>query len=287
MAKEHGTAGFSSPYSLKPNLGHLTIAALEKAGLVWRVVQQNHDGLLQKAGVPQQRINEIHGNWFDPSNPVVKMKEALREDLFMDLQDVENEADLVLTLGSSLAGMNADRIVASCGKRAEKGISNQWGSVIVSLQRTPYDSKSSLRVFSTIDAFMRILATELSLEVQGPASWGLPAEDLLPFGADTDVFVVPYGSDGTLAKGGASKDRFVLDLREGSSLVVTMGADEGQSAVVVGKHPEGHYKLNVHRAESAGGTKRLVFLGRWWIDAAVNGQVPRLPLCPVALSSVS
>ena len=30
-----------------------------------RLVQQNHDGLPQKAGVQQELMNEIHGSWFD------------------------------------------------------------------------------------------------------------------------------------------------------------------------------------------------------------------------------
>ena len=50
-------------------------------------VQQNHDGLPQKAGYPQQHLNEIHGAWFDPSNPVVPMSGTLREDLMTWLLD--------------------------------------------------------------------------------------------------------------------------------------------------------------------------------------------------------
>ncbi len=41
-----------------------------RQGLLHGWVQQNHDGLPQKAGFPQERINEIHGSWYDPGNPV-------------------------------------------------------------------------------------------------------------------------------------------------------------------------------------------------------------------------
>jgi hypothetical protein len=63
-------------------------------------VQQNHDGLPQKAGYPQADLNEIHGAWFDPSNPVVKMTGFLREDLVQWLEREQELADLVLCLGT-------------------------------------------------------------------------------------------------------------------------------------------------------------------------------------------
>ena len=31
----------------------------------------NHDGLLQKAGCPQEGVVEVYGSWFDPANPEV------------------------------------------------------------------------------------------------------------------------------------------------------------------------------------------------------------------------
>lgn len=60
---------------------HYALCALDSAGLLHSWVQQNHDGLPQKAGFPQEKINEVHGAWFDPSNPVVFMDGTLRGDL--------------------------------------------------------------------------------------------------------------------------------------------------------------------------------------------------------------
>merc|ERR1711953_71682 len=101
--------------------------------------------------MPQRLINEIHGGLFDPSNPVVSMNGSLRSDLFQDLLVCERKADLVLTLGSSLAGMNADRLVKTCSDRAGRAKGDVQGSVIVALQTTPHDAAASVRIYATID----------------------------------------------------------------------------------------------------------------------------------------
>jgi NAD-dependent deacetylase len=265
--------GFILPCSARPNLGHSVVSAMAQSGLLWRVVQQNHDGLLQKAGTPQRFMNEIHGSWFDPSNPVVKMSESLRGDLYEDTCVVDSEADLVLVLGSSLAGMNTDRIVHSCAKRSlySGRFKDCLGTVIVSLQRTPQDAESSLRIFATIDAVMGLLVKELGLTV--------PDLDRYVHTLDKvgDVFSVPYDNNGRLVGGHGAAKR-VLDMREGSQLIVTIGADQGQKATVLGKHPEGHYKISVRRSEDKGGVDSIRYLGLWWVDAAISGEVPRIPL---------
>ncbi len=74
--------------------------------------------LPQKSGFPQDKINEIHGAWFDPSNPVVQFSGKLRSDLFDWLCDMELATDLCLCLGTSLSGMNADRAAVTCAKRS-------------------------------------------------------------------------------------------------------------------------------------------------------------------------
>jgi len=274
--------GFILPCDARPNLGHLVVAAMTQAGCLWRVVQQNHDGLLQKAGVPQHFINEIHGSWFDPSNPVVKMTESVRNDLYEDTCVVDREADLVLVLGSSLAGMNTDRIVRSCAKRAQqvKCSEKRLGSVIVSLQRTPHDAESSLRIFATIDSVMALLAKELALEVADSGQKSVPevSQDQQADAAVVeDVFSIPYDVDGKLVEGHNPPLR-VLDLREGTELIITNGADKGQKAVILGKHAEGHYKVGVQRAEDKAGVMSIRHLGRWWVDSAVAGEVPQVPL---------
>ena len=44
-------------------------------------------------------MNEIHGAWFDPSNPVVQFDGSLRGDLFADLLLWEEKTDLCIALG--------------------------------------------------------------------------------------------------------------------------------------------------------------------------------------------
>jgi NAD-dependent SIR2 family protein deacetylase len=116
-------------------------------------VQQNHDGLPQKAGYPQHALNEIHGAWFDPSNPVVPMDGHLREDLNKWLDQEEDTADLVLAMGTSLCGMSADRIVEGAARRRLED-STGLGAVIVGFQRTRMDGMASLRIFAAIDEVM-------------------------------------------------------------------------------------------------------------------------------------
>ena len=46
----------------EPNAGHIAVARLVELGKVTEVITQNVDGLHQKAGVPDDRVIEIHGN---------------------------------------------------------------------------------------------------------------------------------------------------------------------------------------------------------------------------------
>mmetsp|Transcript_53606 Transcript_53606/g.144375 ORF Transcript_53606/g.144375 Transcript_53606/m.144375 type:complete len:102 (+) Transcript_53606:3-308(+) len=84
-------------------------------------VQQNHDGLPQKAGYPQESINEIHGSWFDPSNPVVLYSGTLRSELCEDMVDLADTSDLTLVMGTSLTGLNADQVAKKPAKRSLSG----------------------------------------------------------------------------------------------------------------------------------------------------------------------
>lgn len=46
----------------KPNAGHRAVAELVRTGRVRRVITQNIDGLHQDAGLPDDKIIELHGN---------------------------------------------------------------------------------------------------------------------------------------------------------------------------------------------------------------------------------
>lgn len=109
------------------SVGHKVLARLLFAGYLKAVVNQSHDGLLHKAGLPPQYINELHGSWFDPSNPGGNM---LRDDLFEGLFELHTKVDMCLAMGSSLSGLNADHIATPASKCYP-------GLAIVNLQSTP------------------------------------------------------------------------------------------------------------------------------------------------------
>ena len=148
------------PGEAKPTYAHHVISKLEERGFVKYYVQQNHDGLPQKAGFPQEKINEIHGAWFDPSNPVVQFSGSLRSDLFKWMLEIEEETDLCLCLGTSLSGMNADRCAWTPAKKyCKKKLGN--GTIMINLQKTEIDQFSSIRVWAKIDDAFDILVKKL------------------------------------------------------------------------------------------------------------------------------
>ncbi|CAL1144617.1 unnamed protein product, partial [Cladocopium goreaui] len=213
-------------------------------------------------------LNEIHGAWFDPSNPVVPMSGTLRGDLMSWLLEWETKCDLCLALGTSMVGMNSDRMAISAAQRAKAG--KALGTVIVALQQTQYDTASSLRIFAPIDAVMQLLSVELQLgpEMEMPR----PQVTELPHVYGN----LPYDKNGQRS----DRSRITLDLREGARLrlVNQQGWDQerwGNEGVVLSPQEslkdEGHYAIAV-----GGGPVRV--LGLWWLEAAQRGAVQALPV---------
>jgi len=266
-------------WEAKPTLGHRVLVALQRAGHLKQWIQQNHDGLPQKAGCPQHILNEIHGAWYDPANPVVPMSGQLRGDLFERLLQWEQEADLCLCLGTSVCGMNADRVVSSCANRQRDGKS--LGSVIISLQQTVLDNSATLRIFSRIDDVMTQLADVMELQVLPDVPYKLmvPSRNV----KDEDVYLLPFDANGRLLKG-VDRDntrKFLeLDLRNGAGLQLLSGPHTGDYGEVQGKNYEGHWKICFRHTIKPGSKFRAPMvrvLGLWWIEAAVKGEVLELP----------
>merc|ERR1712232_11207 len=130
-----------------------------------------------------------------------------------------------------MGGMNADRVATTCAKRADH--KKALGTVIVSLQRTQYDSISQLRIFAPIDDVMSRLMHELQIEV-------IPEQVYV----DGDVFCnLPFGTDGRRD----SMKSLTLDLRPGCRVrlidqpewdLARLGSAEGE---VTGKDKQGHF----------------------------------------------
>lgn len=296
-------ARVKTPFDAQPTFAHHALAALYRNGLLKHWIQQNHDGLPQKAGFPQHALNEIHGAWYDPSNPVVPMSGDLRGDLFEQVLEWEEKTDLCITLGTSLSGMNCDRVVETIGTRAKAGEAGRLGAVIVGLQRTRLDNVCAVRIFASIDDTMELLLAELGLapavsRVEAP--YRVYAPLTLPraaagggggfFGATEEegVFVLPYS--GRSGRGGPGR-RCTLDLREGAWVRLTEGPHAGDEGEVQGRtRPEGHYKICFwHRLKPGAKLKRPMVrvLGAWWLESAVAGLAPRLPVVNVPPAGAS
>lgn len=250
----------ASSFDAQPTYAHHVLTALERAGYLKEYVQQNHDGLPQKAGFPQEKLNEIHGAWYDPSNPVVPFSGSLRHDLFEWLLEIERRADLCLCLGTSLSGMNADRVAVAPAERSREDPPRALGTVIVNLQRTRLDGLCAVRVWARLDDAFRALADELGLDAT-------PRSAIL---APGDVFSVPYDAEGRRDPGSVLS----WDLRVGQRLRVAPpdAANAGVEGEVLGKDREGNYVIALDRRRR---------LGRWWVESALRGALERLPVVNV------
>jgi NAD-dependent SIR2 family protein deacetylase len=282
-----------SGFDCKPTFSHKALVIMQQAGLVKHWVQQNHDGLPQKAGLPQECINEIHGAWYDPTNPVVPMSGSLRDDLFNDLMEWEEKADLTLSLGTSMCGMNADRVFTTV---AEKSISDlkrehnndrddsniSLGGVIIGIQKTQYDNLACLHIFDRIDNVMELLLQ--ALDLQPPPSTFIFYEPNIPnkYKLGPEKYISRYNNKGFLCA--EDEPGSCLDLSPNRFVKMVSGPYKGDRGRVIGKMAEGHYKLEfVHtldyrRGEIVEPYKRVCVLGRWYVEAAIKGSLPEIPV---------
>jgi len=189
-----------------PNSSQICLAKLHNKGLLQRAITQNHDGLLHKAGIPQEDVIEIHGGWYDPSNPQIKYTESLKNSLLSELKKESETTDLLLVLGTSLSGMTADRIAEKVSGRSVS--QNSLGIVIINLQQTRLDHISSLRVWARLSEAFQILTTLLNLDEMENPIWK-------PEVSGSDIFHIPYNENGL-----PSQILHTLDLSIGATLKI-------------------------------------------------------------------
>lgn len=144
---------------LQPNQAHHIIAALYNKKYVKHLVNQNHDGLCQKAGLPLAALNEIHGSWFDKYNIVKMMDDKLDPKKLKQLHEWEEKSDLVIAVGTSLAGMNADSIAQLAGETQGKRL------VIINNQETRLSSVSQMNIFCDISKTFTALSKKLGVPI--------------------------------------------------------------------------------------------------------------------------
>jgi len=270
-----------------PTFTHFALGLLGREGLAHGWVQQNHDGLPQKAGFPQENINEIHGSWFDPGNPVVKYDGTLHQRSHPWMVDDARTADLVLVLGTSLGGLNADQVATNAAKRSCRP-DGALGTVMMNLQQTEQDGKMSLRMFGRSDDLLRLLLGELGFGTAAPEP---------PLWPKTSRMLVPYDAEGCrLPKG--SRRWMWLDLSDGQQMRLTAGHNiQGarQPAYMhIGAAKPVEYRGQVRQPCSGTGVVvrrddasssfllriegELMHLGLWWLVSASRGAAEVLPV---------
>ena len=75
----------------------------------------------------------------------------------------QESADLVLVIGTSLSGLNADKVAINPAKKTLTGKS--LGTDIVNLQQTVCDPGATLRIFVECDNFFEKLLAHISLAI--------------------------------------------------------------------------------------------------------------------------
>jgi len=297
------------PSAAKPTFTHHALGLLGRCGLVHSWQQQNHDGLPQKAGFPQHLINEVHGSWFDPSNPVVKYSGNLKDDAYAWMERDAREADLVIVIGTSLGGLNADQVATNTADRSLRtGAQRCLGSVCINLQQTPQDGKMALRLFGKSDDVLGQLLAKLGLNfdgLRGGASlrtaekagratyWPRESRLLVPYdarGRRLQSFAAAPPPGAAAAEGRPSpkehegeEDWMWLDLGDDKEVRLEdghncLGAQQpvhkhitsGIGRVVARSDPSSCFHLEIQGAKMK--------LGLWWLEAARAGAVAQLPI---------
>lgn len=262
-----------------PTVTHHALARLNQLGYIDSWVQQNHDGLPQKAGYPQEKINEVHGSWYNPANPVVKYTGSLKENEHDWMYSEGRNADLVIVIGTSLGGLYADEVAELTASRARQGRS--LGTVCINLQQTPMDGKMAIRMFGKSDDVLRNLLKELGDTTPLPtaaATWlHVPDCVLVPYDADGNLLssMMPPdeasdndsddGADGAGADDDATSTAdptkpeqwMWLDLRKGAAVKLhtnhnCQGADQPNTIHIGAKRGQKYRGKKMLRAPAAG-----------------------------------
>jgi NAD-dependent SIR2 family protein deacetylase len=283
----------------EPTDTHYAAARLARAGLVHGWIQQNHDGLPQKAGVQQELMNEIHGSWFDPSNPVVKYSGSLQTELFESMASDAEDVDLVLVMGTSLSGLNADRMASRPARRSAAG--GCLGFVCINLQQTPQDGEATLRINARTDEAMRMLLGCCGL---APLPDGAPSPSAALYDGVQSRVAVPYDSAGrrlpdAMVAGHARPGWMWLDLSDGARVKLTpghniQGAQQPGMMHIGAPGPtrmrdgstrapaEGYGEVSRREPASCSFVLNIegasMRLGLWWLEAAMRGGPAKLPI---------
>jgi NAD-dependent deacetylase len=158
---------------IKPNDAHYAVASLDRLGKLDCVITQNIDNLHQKAGVPDEKVFELHGNmqWVICLNcgrrysleeikirlhkgeevpdcelchgilkpDIVLFGEALPEEAFNEASRHSRNCDLFIVIGSSL-------VVYPAAYMPVYAVESGARLVIVNLSLTPMDGEAAVLI---------------------------------------------------------------------------------------------------------------------------------------------
>jgi len=180
-----------------PTLTHMAIKSLLDCGKAKFLISQNTDGLHVKSGVSPSQIAELHGNsnlercnkcearyYRDfrvrkrgnkvhnhiTDRKCVKCGGSLRdtiinfnENLDQDVLELATahswEADLMISLGSSLTVSPANSLVGQVANR-------QKHIAVINMQKTEYDKYCTVHCHSKVDYFMQKVCEYLKVEIR-------------------------------------------------------------------------------------------------------------------------
>lgn len=178
-----------------PTPAHMSLVALQDAGMLKYLVSQNTDGLHRKSGILPDRISELHGNTNreicsrcgkeyvrdfrtrtaadvhdhrtgrhctlcggELLDSIINFGESLPRKPLQRAFEHASLADLCLVLGSSCAVSPANEIPRIVGMNPRAQL------VIVNLQRTPLDSLADMKISARCDDIMQQVMQELGIE---------------------------------------------------------------------------------------------------------------------------
>jgi NAD-dependent deacetylase len=179
--------------SAKPNIGHYAIAELYKMGKLYSVITQNVDGLHQDAGVPDDKVIELHGTirWVSclscgkrwPREKIEKMMDetgdkapecqcggflkqatiAFGQSLPVDALEEANRkssiCDVFIAAGSSLVVYPAAQMPLIASQNGAK-------LVIITLSDTPHDSYADAVINEKTGPTLSLIAEEVKARLK-------------------------------------------------------------------------------------------------------------------------
>lgn len=192
----------------EPNAGHFAVADLASSGIGTTVVTQNTDGLHQRAGMPDDRVIELHGTMHDvicvecghrsPTADVMARMQAgetvpqclrcggilktastmfgqtMQPEVFARAEQAVTTCDLLLAVGTTL-------IIEPAGSLSASAVRAGATLVIVNRGRTPYDGIATEIIRESISEALPRIARHLLTPAARSSAWrpadaaGVPA----------------------------------------------------------------------------------------------------------------